>query len=119
MTPHTPGKLKPVFGEMSGYDCIYGAYSMEIDGRRLADVDLMNYQVPSGSGSDADRMKAELEAEAKANAERLAHCWNCHDELVAELKSALATIEGEYPKHQHAEYRVPEMRALIAKAEGK
>ena len=89
---HTPGKLRVVPG--------LSVFHIKGEDRYVA-----------RTGTDC--------LEDKANAERLAHCSNCHDELVAELKSALATIEGEYPKHQHAEYRVPEMRALIAKTEGK
>ena len=103
MTSRTPGKL---YVSKSSNDSLLAGEA----GRTLYIARVF------GTGGKSGGEWSETD---KANAERLAHCWNCHDELVAELKSALATIEGEYPKHQHAEYRVPEMRALIAKAEGK
>ena len=124
MTSHTPGKLECALEPMGGYDCIYAAYVLSIDGRRLADVDLMNYQVPSGSGSNADRLKAELEAEAKANAERLAHCWNWHDALLTALKKGRALAQRESMSRASGELGEPyltslvkEMDAIIADAE--
>ena len=33
---------------------------------------------------------------AKANAERLAHCWNCHDELVEALEKTRTALAGAH-----------------------
>jgi hypothetical protein len=56
--------------------------------------------------------------EARANAERLAHCWNCHEDLLAALKAMLAHTEPNYGiTGQQSVWNVA--RKVIADAEGK
>lgn len=56
--------------------------------------------------------------EARANAERLAHCWNCHDDLVASLREILADVDAGNAETK-ATSRWARAHAVIAKAEGK
>ena len=53
---------------------------------------------------EVDRVQVD-EATSKANAHRLAHCWNCHDDLVA----ALEWYAGEGTGDAH-EYRIVDER---------
>lgn len=58
----------------------------------------------------------------KANAERLAHAWNCHDELLEALKALVPIVADLDSVWEAGEPEAPELvaaRAAIAKAEGK
>ena len=46
----------------------------------------------------------------------LVHAVNLLPELVKQLEKAVTIIDGEYPESQHAETGLPEMRALLEKA---
>lgn len=46
----------------------------------------------------------------------LAHAFNVLPEVVEALKKAAEVIRSEYPQHQHAEYGLLEIDAVIAKA---
>jgi len=103
MTSRTPGKLKLTIAEGEDLKPIYlvtkdGAYAVaQIRGAHI--------------GGDWD-------FRTKANAERLAHCWNCHEDLLAALKAMLAHTEPNYGiACQQSVWNVA--RKVIADAEGK
>lgn len=60
--------------------------------------------------------------QAKADAERVALCWNCHDELLAALESLAnaytETLAEEYSKPESDCPELVAARAAIAKARG-
>jgi len=88
---HTPGKLRVVPG--------LSALHIKGEDRYVA-----------RTGTDC--------LEDEANAERLAHCWNCHEDLLAALKAMLAHTEPNCGiTGQQSVWNVA--RKVIADAEGK
>lgn len=57
-----------------------------------------------------------INGDRDANAILLAHAFNVLPEVVEALKKAAEVIRSEYPQHQHAEYGLLEIDAVIAKA---
>ena len=102
MTSHTPGKL---YVSKSSNDSLLAGEP----GRTLYIARVF------GTGGKSGGEWSETD---KANAERLAHCWNCHDDLVAALKEILADVDAGNAETKAAS-RWARAHAVIAKAEGK
>jgi len=98
MTPHTPGKLRVVTERTRPNQ----AFSIRGEGEVLIAETVEDHETVNG----------------QANAERLAHCWNCHDDLVASLREILADVDAGNAETK-ATSRWARAHAVIAKAEGK
>lgn len=79
MIPHTPGPLTVV-----------------------EDVNLQSGPLGALAYVSVAGARGRILAEAKANAARLAHCWNCHDELVAALRT-MVKVADEAQDHWDAD----------------
>lgn len=103
---HTAGKLHAVpFGKDSTTG-LPGETLYAEDSKRVAEIMFMRSRDPETH---------------KANAERLAHCWNCHDELLEALKAALPQIERFHCTDPNGEICdnpvIEQARGAIARAE--
>jgi hypothetical protein len=95
---HTPGKLSALTERTRPNQ----AFSIRGEGAALIAETVEDHETVNG----------------QANAERLAHCWNCHDDLVASLREILADVDAGNAETK-ATSRWARAHAVIAKAEGK
>jgi hypothetical protein len=105
MTSHTPGKLRVVTERTRPNQ----GFSIRGEGAALIAETVEDHETVNG----------------QANAERLVHCWNCHDELVEALKAAhrkldlIADGNVQQGNLESCADMAMEIRALIANAERK
>lgn len=98
-TKHTPGDL-----EVHYYND--GSYALHV--------------LTAGGHSELAVVKAcheQYSPSDAANAARLAHCWNCHDDLLAVYQAARAWANNEFLNSDGVVNLDANLRAAIAKAE--
>jgi hypothetical protein len=98
---HTQGKLRVVGGDQV-----------------ISEVD---YEKAIADGLDHEDACGEAlvveTAGNNANAERMAHCWNCHDELVEALERARDHVIMAGVKQVDNEEALTQIRAVLAQAQ--
>lgn len=98
-TKHTLGKCR-----------VRESAQVYVDGRHVADCNAKDQR---------EVATLHIKLEDEANAERIAHCWNCHDDLLDALKRLMTWVDPyAVPNCGSNDKDYEAARAAIAKAEG-